>query len=59
MELNENEFEPSSIENNNIYTKLSKNYVNIILIGIVLIILIIFIVIFLNGKNKDEGKKYR
>ena len=59
VELTEEETVPSYIENNNFFAKFSKNYVNVILIGIVLIIFIIFAIIFLNGKNKDEGKKYR
>ena len=59
VEMAPGELENEFVENGNFYTKLSKNYVNVIIIGIIFIFVVVPLIIFLNGKNKDEGKKYR
>lgn len=59
VEMAPGELENDFTENGSFYTKLSKNYIYTIIIGIILLIIIIPLIIFLNGKNKDEGKKYR
>ena len=58
VELTDEDLGRNYTGNNNLYTMLSKNFINIIIVGVVLIIIIILIIIF-KKRKKNKGKRYK